>query len=80
MHVYKQANFHLHLNRKPYRKWLYSQVVGHLYQDCYKWPSYVREYHEYKSARSPIVAKGNAKANYRTYQSLRPLLLCMAVM
>ena len=48
MHVYKQANFHLHVDRKPYRKWL-VKLSTKAPATSHKCPSYVRGYHQYKS-------------------------------
>ena len=52
MHVYKHTNFRLHVDRK----WL-VKLLATCSSDCYKWPSYVRGYHKYKSAWSPTVAR-----------------------
>ena len=43
-----QANFHLHVDRKPYRKWL-VKLSAKAPATSHKWPSYVRGYHQYKS-------------------------------
>ena len=56
MHVYKQVNFHLHVDRKPCRKWLVKLSVK-APATSPKWPSYIKGYHKYKSAWSSVVVR-----------------------
>ena len=52
MHVYKHANFRLHVDRK----WL-VKMLATCSSHCYKWPSYIRGYCKYKSAWLPTVVR-----------------------
>ena len=56
MHGYNQANFHLHVNRKPYMKCL-VKLSAKAPATSHKWPSYVRGYHQYKSDWLSIVVR-----------------------
>ena len=57
MHVYKLANFHLHMDRKPYTKWL-VKLSAKAPAAIPKWPIYARGHHKYKSAwLSTVVRK-----------------------
>ena len=48
MHVYKQANFHSHVDTKPCRKWL-VKLSAKAPATSHKWPSNLRGYQQYKS-------------------------------